>query len=55
MTSVLLDVTIKDDNLFEMNETFNLTIDAHSLPNKVISGDADATTVIIVDDDQGKY
>ena len=56
----VFDVSITDDNMFEMNETFKLSIETTSLPRKVFVSAADRfpsrTTVYIVDDDlQGKY
>jgi len=50
MTGVTFDIPIWDDNIFEGNENFMLTIDQSSLPNGVSPGDPDETTVTIVDD-----
>ena len=54
------DVSITNDNMLEMNETFELSIETTSLPRKVFVSAADRfpsrTTVYILDDDlQGKY
>ena len=44
-------VTIIDDNILENDEAFSLIINATSLPDKVVVGDINRTTVMIVDDD----
>ena len=59
MTAVY-DVSITNDNMLEMNETFELSIETTSLPRKVFVSAANRfpsrTTVYILDDDlQGKY
>ena len=54
MTEIPLNVSIVDDVISERNESFNLLINASSLPNKVSVGDHDQATVTIVDND-GKY
>ena len=51
MTSVQFNVSINDDNIYEGNETFNLSINSSTLPNKVIVGNPGQTTVTIVDND----
>ena len=48
-------VTINNDRIFEMNETFTLTINSSSLPSDVIVNDQDKATVTIVDDDGKLY
>ena len=50
ITSVPLNIPINDDNIFENNEIFFLTINS-SLPTGVMSGNPDQATVIIVDND----
>ena len=51
MTSVPFNVSINDDDIFEGNEDFTLTIDPSSLPNDVTVGSPDQATVTIVDND----
>ena len=51
VTSVLFDVPINNDNIFEMNEDFTLTIIARSLPDGVTRDKAGPATVNILDDD----
>jgi len=53
-TSVLLNVSINDDNILEEEEFFDLTIDSDSLPNRVTVDSQYESTVTIVDND-GKY
>jgi len=55
MTRVPFDVPIIDDNTFEGNETFMLTIDSSSLPSYITAGDPDEATVTIVDDDRKQF
>ena len=59
MTEVTLNVSIVDDDILERNETFrnetfNLTVNVSSLPNKVSVGDHGQATVTIMDNDS-KY
>ena len=53
--SVVFDISIIDDNMLEMNETFELSIESTSLPSKVFpsrsSWNPSMTTVYIIDDD----
>ena len=56
----ILDVSITDDDVLEMNEIFQLSIESTSLPSKVFpsrtSRNPSMTTVYIIDDDsQGKH
>ena len=51
MTEVSLDVTIMDDNILESNETFQLSINSSSLPNRVTVDNPSVVTVTIVDND----
>ena len=44
-------VSINDDNIFEIDENFMLTIDETSLPTGVFRGNPNQCTVTIVDDD----
>ena len=55
-TLAVFNVAINDDDIMEANESFILTIDDSSLPNRVNVTDPDQATVTIVDnDDDGKY
>ena len=49
--SVSLNITISDDNIFEENENFTLTINS-SLPTGVMVGNPGQAAVIIVDNDR---
>jgi len=50
-TNVPIDVPINDDDVFEDDKIFQLTIILKSLPNDVTRGSPGTATVIIVDDD----
>ena len=50
MTSVPFNVSINDDNIFEENENFTLTINS-LLPTGVMVGNSGQATVTIVDND----
>ena len=52
MTQVLFNVTIMDDNILESNETFQLSINSSSLPNRVTVDNPSVVTVTIVDNDR---
>ena len=54
MTSVPFNIPINNDNVFEGDENFMLTIDPNSLPNdvSVTVGSPDQATVTIVDNDR---
>ena len=54
MISASFNVSLKNDNILESNETFKLAIDPSSLPNSVTVGDPGETTVTILDND-GEY
>ena len=51
VTSVPFNVTINNDNVFEDNENFTLTINS-SLPTGVMAGNPGQATVTIVDNDR---
>ena len=51
LTTVPFNISIKADNILEDNETFDLSIDASSLPSGVKIGNTGQTIVTIVDDD----
>ena len=48
-------VSITDDNIFETNETFNLTINASSLPSRVLLQPNCMIICTIIDNDDGKF
>ena len=50
-THATLNISIYEDNVFENNESFTLTINTSSLPSGVTRGDPGKTTVTIVDND----
>ena len=50
VTSVPFNISINDDNVFEENENFTLTINS-SLPTGVMIGNPGQATVTIVDND----
>ena len=54
MRKVSFRVSIVDDDKFEGNEYFNLTIDSSSLPSGVIVAYPSETSVVISDGDDGK-
>ena len=45
------DVEIKNDDMFEGNESFNLTIMSESLPNYVTADNINRSSVMIKNDD----
>ena len=49
--SVFFSVFINDDEILEDNETFNLTINSTSLPDRIIVTNLNKATVIIEDND----
>ena len=51
VTRVAFNVTIIEDNILELNETFAISADPLTLPNKVTIGSSSHTTVTIIDDD----
>ena len=50
-TTASLNIPINDDNILEENEEFKVSIRRFSLTGRVLLGNPDVTTVIIVDDD----
>ena len=50
-TEASFNVSLSDDNIFERNKKFMITIDPSSLPSNVTVGDPDQVTVTIVDND----
>ena len=51
MTHAAISVLINDDNMFENNENFTLTIEPSFSPSYVTRGNPDEVTVTILDDD----
>ena len=49
--NISLNISINDDNIFEHNEKFTLTINVSSLPSDVYIGNRNETIVTIVDND----
>ena len=54
-TTALLAVPINDDDTFEGNENFTLTIDSSSLPSDVTVSNPGYATVTIIENDGNKY
>ena len=52
VTSVSFDIQINNDNIFEANETFSLTIEPSSLPSAVTLSSSATLTATISDDDR---
>ena len=51
MTRVSFDVNIIDDRILENNETFDLSINSNTLPNRVNIDNPSKATMTIVDND----
>ena len=51
-TSVPFDIGINDDNIFEGNEDFDLTIIRNTLPDGVTRGNPNSARVTIMDNDR---
>ena len=51
VTRVAFNVTIIEDNILELNETFSISIDPLTLSKKVTIGSSSHTTVTIIDND----
>ena len=54
VNSIPVIVRLIDDNIFEGNENFTLTIDPSSLPNNVMVTQPSKVVVVISDDNDGK-
>ena len=52
MTTVMFNVNITDDQMFNCNETFKVTI--ADLPACITCGNFSSTTVIVMDDENSK-
>ena len=50
-TSASFDIQINNDNIFEANETFSLTIEPSSLPSTITLSSSATLTATILDDD----
>ena len=51
VTNVSFDVPIRDDNILESDEVFNLTIDPSSLRRRVTVSDPSQAVVTIIDNE----
>ena len=51
-TNVSFDVVINDNNIYEGNVYFTITINSSSLPSNVMVGDTGRARVIIVDNER---
>ena len=47
----LFNVSIINDDIYEINETFDLVVNISSLPPSVTVGDINQARIIIIDDD----
>jgi len=54
LTSRVIDIPICDDIVLEEDEEFNVSIISNSLPDNVINGSVDQSTISIADND-GEY
>ena len=54
VNAIPVTVVLIDDDIFEGNETFTLTIDPSSLPNDVMIAQPKEVVVLISDDNDGK-
>ena len=55
MTSVLFNITIINDDVYEGNETFNLVVNVSSLSSNFTVGEISQATVTIMNDDGKHY
>jgi len=53
-TTISLDVPINDDDIYEDDEDFQLTINQNTLPNGITIGDTGSATVTI-EDNEGEH
>ena len=51
MTSVLFNITITNDDIYEGNETFNLVVNVSSLSSNFTVGEISQATITIINDD----
>ena len=54
VNAIPVTVVLIDDNIFEGNETFTLTIDPSSLPNNVMVTQPSEVVVVILDNNDGR-
>ena len=52
-TTASINIPVKDDNILEDDEEFKVSIRRFSLTGRVVLGDLDEATVVIMDDDDG--
>ena len=55
VTEFRFKVSIIDDNIFECNENFSLTIDSSKLPNNIIVVQPSEAVIEISDSDDGRF
>ena len=55
VNSVPFIVKLIDDDIFEGNENFTLTIDSSKLPGNVMVAQPSEVVIVITDDNDGKY
>ena len=51
VTTRLLDIPVCDDEVFEPEESFSISVVSNSLPDNVMDGNLNQATIVIVDDD----
>jgi len=51
VTTQLLDIPVCNDEVFESNESFSISVVSNSLPDNVMDGSFSQATIVIVDDD----
>ena len=51
VTRITFNVTIIEDNILEHNESFSVSVDPLTLPNRVTIGTSNHTTITIIDND----
>ena len=54
MSGLPVDISIIDDNIFETDEIFSLTINSSSLPSRVLVKPDCILTITITDNDDGE-
>ena len=51
VTTRLLDIPVCNDEVFEPDESFSISVVSNSSPDNVMGGNLSQTTIVIVDDD----
>ena len=51
ITTRLLDIPVCNDDVFEPDESFSISVVSNSSPDNVMGGNLSQTTIVIVDDD----